>query len=104
MPASRPDRRCLGRPSVATFRSVPQGSPAPAIPRGERDSALRLSLAGPLGSAAVMLCDLRLGLSLSGLLYDGRALDTDIPVTPILLSTRYRRWSWGAGSWAASLS
>lgn len=78
MPASRPDRRCLGRPSVATFCSVPQG-PQLQPPQGLENSALRLSLARTLDTAAVVLCDLSLGLSLSGLLYNNRALDADIP-------------------------
>lgn len=47
-----------------------------------------------------MLCDLRLGLSLSVLLYSKKALDTDILDPPILPSTRC--WLLIMGYWRVS--
>lgn len=49
-----------------------------------------------------MLCDLRLGLSLSGLLYNKRALDSDI-LTPTPPKHQLLVLVMGAGVWTASL-
>ena len=81
-------------PRFAQSLRAPQLQP----PQGLENSALRLSLARMLDTAAVVLCDLSLGLSLSGLLYNNRAPDADIPrPPPVLASTRCWRHSRGLG-------
>lgn len=81
------ERACLPAAQIAAASAghlsprFAQSLRAPQLqsPQGLENSAPRLSLARTLDTAAVRLCDLRLGLSLSGLLCNNRAPDADIP-------------------------
>ena len=87
-------------PRFAQSLRAPQLQP----PQGLENSALRLSPARTLDTAAVVLCDLSLGLSLSGLLYNNRAPDADIPRPPQSFQapgTGATHGGWGAGCFPA---